>query len=119
MASRIEIYNRIDACGHLKYADFILMLESIQMTSEAVRSILIGRVKQNGTLSAEDWLLLARVVVWVDGTIITEDTIAEWLLGNCGLTRDQLVLFLENVEFENGEPPTVIITEEGNYIIKE
>lgn len=119
MATRIEIYNRVDACGYLKYSDFILMLESIQMTSEAVRAVLIQRVKHNGTLSRQDWILLAKSVIWVDGSVITEDTIEEWLLGECNLTRDQLVLFLENVEFESGEPPTIIITEEGNFIIRE
>lgn len=119
MASRIEIYNRIDACGNLKYSDFILMLESIKMTSEAVRSVLIQRVKHNGTLSPQDWILLAKSVIWIEGSVLTWETIEEWLLGECNLTRDQFVLFLENVEFVSGELPTIVITEEGNFIIKE
>lgn len=119
MATRIQIYNRIDACGHLRYLDLILLLESVQMTDEAVRSVLISRVRQNGTMSRVDWILFARTVVWIGGSVLDADIVEEWLSGECNLTRDQLVLLLENVEFENGEPPTSIITEEGNFVIRE
>lgn len=119
MASRIQIYNRIDACGYLKHNDFILLLESIVISDEAVRAVLIDRLKQNGTLSRADWILLARSVTWIDESVLDADIIEEWLIGECTLTRDQFVLFLENVEFVNGEPPTIIITEEGNFIIRE
>lgn len=89
------------------------------MVNEAVRAVLIERIKQNGTLSRQDWILLANSVVWIEDAVITADTIVEWLLGACNLTRNQLVLFLENVEFECGEPPTIILTEEGNFVIRE
>lgn len=119
MATRTELYNRIDACGYMKYLDMILFLQSIRMTDESVRSVLIERVKHNGTLSKQDWLLLARTVVWIEDSVITEDTIEEWLLGECNLTRNQLVLVIENVEFIDGEPPTYIIAEQGDFIIAE
>lgn len=119
--TRNELYNRISPCGTLSYWDMVYLIESLDFpaANEQVRLLLINRIAQNGVLSQQDWLLLAKAVTYRPGSPINANTVEEWLVGKCSLTRDELKLFLEYVGFIDGSQPTYILTQTNDFIIAE
>lgn len=103
----------------MSYTNMVYLLESLVFVDEQIRLGLIQRLAQNGTLSQQDWLLLARSITFISGSPITAETIEEWLTGKCNLTRSELKLFLEYVSFNDGSTPTFILSENGDFIIAE
>lgn len=117
--TRNELYNKITPCGTLSYANMVYLLESLVFTDEQIRIAMIQRIAQNGVLSQQDWILLAKSVTFISGSPITPETIEEWLTGKCNLTRSELKLFLEYVSFNDGSQPTFILSQDGDFIIAE
>lgn len=103
----------------MSYWDMVYMLESINISDEAIRLLLINRLSQKGALSKQDWILLSKSVSFTPGSPINQETIEEWLQGKCNLTREELKMFLEYVVFTDGSSPTYILSQGGDFIIAE
>lgn len=117
--TRNELYNKITPCGTLSYTNMVYLLESLVFTDEQIRLALIQRIAQNGELSQQDWILLGKSVVFLQSSPITPATIEEWLTGKCNLTKSELKMFLEYVQFMDGSLPTFILSEDGDFLIAE
>lgn len=117
--TRQELYDKITPCGTLSYSNMVYLLESLVFTDEQIRLALIKRIAQNGSLSHEDWILLAKSITFISGSPINASTIEDWLTGKCNLTNSELKLFLEYSSFRDDSEPTFLLSQNGDFIISE
>jgi|SRR5699024_2209149 len=117
--TRRELYDKITPCGTLSYWNMVYLIESLVFEEETVRYTILDRIHQNGRLSVQDWKLVFRNIEWTANSPVDENTALEWLNGKCSLTRAELKLLLEYAQFNDGSNPTIIISQQGDFIITE
>lgn len=116
---RIDFYNKISPCGDMVYLDTLQMLELLTFIDVQIQLMLIERLKENGRLKREDWLILFSNVKLSENApnnfrLFLEST----LNGKCKVSRDEMKLFLEYAVFNYGNP-TYLLTQQNDFIITE
>lgn len=97
----------------------VYLIQNVAFEDEAIRLLLLNRIRQGGELNREDWIILVKNVVFTPEATITEDTVISWLNNKCGLNRIEFVSFLDSIEFTDGSEPTIILSEQGDILTTE
>lgn len=118
MINRITFYDGISPCGGVAYLDLVEILSNLEYTDPQIGYLLIQRLVTNQEFTQQDWILLARSIVFLPGSPITADMVESWFNGKCQLTGTELKTFLEYVSFLDSEP-TYLLSDSGDFLISE
>lgn len=116
---RIDFYNKISPCGEMKYIDTLQMIQLLTFDDVQIQLVLIERLKKQGILKREDWLILFSTVKLSENAPNNFKLFLESTLdGKCKVSRDEMKLFLEYAIFDYGNP-TYLLTQNNDFIITE
>lgn len=107
---RVEIYKSINFCGDLSYNAMINLLESVKFKDISNKLMLQQSLSVNGKLSRSDWMIFVNELIFKKDATITSEIALGWLDCQSKFLKGQLIQVLENVEFEDGEQPTIYIS---------
>jgi parallel beta-helix repeat protein len=118
--TRQEIIDSITRCGNLPFNSLFELVSIANYIADDIKPVLLFKINQSGKLNRTDWKLFANSVSYVDGSPITSEIVNEWLSNECKLTYDQLVAFIQYVEFDNDwdndVPKFMFVPTDGNLL---